>query len=80
MANKSKLTDEQVIELVNKYIETHPDAPRSHIITKSAPVSEKRIKALEAAGLIKLPKPLSRSETQHVWRKSIHSNVLERFT
>ena len=74
------LTDEEVIKLVNEYMKARPDAMRSQVLTKAAPVGEKRIKALEAAGLIKLPKPLPRAAGSHTWRKSIHRNVVERNT
>ncbi len=72
------LTDEEVIKLVNEYMAARPDALRSQVLTKAAPVGEKRIKALEAAGLIKLPKPLPRAAGNHAWRKSNHRSVLER--
>lgn len=78
MANKSSISDEQVIEAINKYIETHPKATRSQVITRAIAVSEKRIRDMEAAGLIKLPKPLGKSASTHVWRKSIHRNIAER--
>lgn len=74
------LTDEEVIKLVNEYMKARPDAMRSQIISKAAPVAERRIRALEAAGLIKLPKPLPRAAGSHAWRKSIHRNVTERNT
>ena len=74
------LTDEEVIKLVNEYMKARPDAMRSQVLTKAAPVGEKRIKALEAAGLIKLPKPLPRAAGNHAWRKSIHRSVVERNT
>ena len=78
MAGKSSLTDEQLIKLINEYMAARPEATRSQVLTKSAPVSEKRIKALEAAGLIKLPKPLTRAQSSHAWRVGIHRNVTER--
>lgn len=75
MAGKPNLTDEQVIEAINKYMEAHPKATRSQVITKAVAVSEKRIRDMESAGLIKLPKPLDKSARTHVWRQSIHRNV-----
>lgn len=72
------LTDEEVIKLVNEYMKARPDATRSQVLTKSAPVGEKRIKALEAAGLIKLPKPMTRAQSSHAWRVRINRNVKER--
>lgn len=72
------LTDEEVIKLVNEYMKARPDAMRSQVISKAAPVAERRIRALEAAGLIKLPKPLGKSARTHVWRQSIHCNIAER--
>lgn len=72
------LTDEEVIKLVNEYMKARPDAMRSQVLTKAAPVGEKRIKALEAAGLIKLPKPLTRAQSSHAWRVSINRNIKER--
>ena len=74
------LTDEEVIKLVNEYMKARPDAMRSQVISKAAPVAERRIRALEAAGLIKLPKPLPRAAGTHAWRKSIHRSVVERNT
>ena len=72
------LTDEEVIKLVNDYMKARPDAMRSQVLSKAAPVAERRIRALEAAGLIKLPKPLPRAAGNHAWRKSIHNSVKER--
>ena len=72
------LTDEEVIKLVNEYMKARPDAMRSQVLTKAAPVGEKRIKALEAAGLIKLPKPLTRAQSSHAWRVRINRNIKER--
>ena len=71
------LTDEEVIKLVNDYMKARPDAMRSQVLSKAAPVAERRIRALEAAGLIKLPKPLPRAAGNHAWRKSIHNSVKE---
>jgi hypothetical protein len=78
MVGKSNISDEQVIEAVNKYMETHPDATRSKVITKAVAVSEKRLRDMEAAGLIKLPKPLGKSARTHIWRQSIHRNIREK--
>ena len=72
------LTDEQVIELVNEYMKARPNATRSQVLTKAAPVGEKRIKTLEAAGLIKLPKPMTRVQSSHTWLVGINRNIKER--
>lgn len=72
------LTDEQVIEAINRYKETHPNATRSQVLTRAVNAGEKRIKELEKAGLITLPKALTRASSSYAWRKSIHGSVKER--
>lgn len=52
-----KKTDEELIAIVNEYMEEHPNASRNHIILH-AHGSHQRIRDLDKQGLIKLPKPL----------------------
>jgi hypothetical protein len=50
-------TDEELIAIVNKYMEDHPNATRNTIILNAAG-NHARIRNLDKRGLIKLPKPL----------------------
>ena len=56
-ANSKVKTDEQLIEIVNKYMQDHPNATRNTIILNAAG-NHARIRDLDKRGLIKLPKPL----------------------
>ena len=52
-----KVTDEQLIEIVNKYMEEHPNAGRNHVILHAFG-NAARIRNLDKQGLITLPKPM----------------------
>jgi hypothetical protein len=60
-------TDEELIALVNQYMEKYPDAPRNKIILNSTG-SQGRVRDLDKRGLIKLPKALPRG-TGSSWGK-----------
>ena len=56
MNNKVK-TDEELIEMVNQYMEKHPNASRNQIVLH-ATGSAIRVRNLDKKGLIQLPKAL----------------------
>jgi hypothetical protein len=60
-----KKTDEELIAIVNQYMEDYPNAGRNHIILH-ANGNHKRIRELDKQGLISLPKAQPRGG---VWRK-----------
>ena len=53
--NSKVKTDEELIAIVNKYMEDHPNAGRNHIILHTHG-NHQRIRDLDKKGLIKLPK------------------------
>lgn len=63
----SKVTDQQVIEIVNKYMEEHPNAGRNHVILHSFG-NHLRVRNLAKQGLINLPKPLPKGSKSN-WNK-----------
>jgi hypothetical protein len=65
IADYKKKTDEQLIAIVNEYMEKHPNASRNHIILHSHG-NHQRIRELDKKGLINLPKPLPKGG---VWGK-----------
>ncbi len=65
VADYKKKTDEELIAIVNKYMEDHPNASRNHIILH-AHGNHQRIRDLDKKGLIILPKAQVRGG---VWRK-----------
>ena len=56
MNNKVK-TDEQLIEMVNQYMEKYPTATRNQVVLH-ATGNATRVRSLDKRGLIKLPKAL----------------------
>ena len=65
VSDYKKKTDEELIAIVNQYMEDHPNAGRNHIILH-ANGSHKRIRELDKQGLISLPKAQPKGG---VWRK-----------
>jgi hypothetical protein len=55
VADYKKKTDEELIAIVNKYMEDRPNANRNHIILH-AHGNHQRIRDLDKKGLISLPK------------------------
>ena len=53
-ANNRGKSDEELIAIVNKYMEDHPNAGRTHITLHAYP-NQERIRELHRKGLIKLP-------------------------
>lgn len=64
MPNLKVKTDEELIAIVNKYMEEHPNASRNHIILHSHG-SHQRIRELDKKGLIKLPKALPKGSNSN---------------
>ena len=62
-----KKTDEEMIELVNAYMQKYPNASRNQIILHSTGNSS-RVRKLEKQGLIKLPASLP-SGSKSSWAK-----------
>jgi len=60
-------TDEELIVMVNKYMQEHPTATRNTIVLNSTG-SQGRVRDLDKRGLIKLPKALPRG-TGSSWGK-----------
>jgi hypothetical protein len=65
VADYKKKTDEELIAIVNKYMEDHPSSSRNHIILH-AHGNHQRIRELDKKGLISLPKAQPKGG---VWRK-----------
>lgn len=65
MNNPKMKTDEELIVIVNQYMEDHPNAGRNQVILNSHG-SHQRIRELDKKGLISLPKAQPRGG---VWRK-----------
>jgi hypothetical protein len=65
VSDYKKKTDEELIAIVNQYMQDHPNAGRNHIILH-ANGSHKRIRELDKQGLISLPKAQPKGG---VWRK-----------
>jgi rRNA pseudouridine-1189 N-methylase Emg1 (Nep1/Mra1 family) len=67
VADYKKKTDEELIAIVNKYMEDHPNANRNHIILH-AHGNHQRIRDLDKKGLINLPKALPKGSNSN-WAK-----------
>ena len=67
VANFKIKTDEQLIELVNAYMQKYPNATRNQIILHSTGSAE-RVRKLAKEGKIKLPAPLPKGSNSN-WNK-----------
>ena len=67
-------TDEELIAIVNQYMEDYPNAGRNHIILH-ANGNHKRIRELDKQGLISLPKAQPRGGT---WRKYFYIQSVDK--
>lgn len=67
MPNSKVTTDQELIAIVNKYMEDHPNAGRNHVILHSHG-SHQRIRELDKKGLIKLPKSLPKGSKSN-WNR-----------
>ena len=67
-------TDEELIAIVNKYMEDHPNAGRNHIIIHSHG-NHQRIRDLDRKGLISLPKAQPRGDA---WRRYFYIQSRDR--
>jgi hypothetical protein len=67
----SKVTDEKLIEIVNKYMEEHPNAGRNHVILHAFS-NHARVRELDKQGLITLPKPMPTGSNSN-WAR--HFNI-----
>ena len=67
MPNLKVKTDEQLIELVNAYMQKYPNASRNKVILNSTG-SPERVRNLAKQGLIKLPEPLPKGSNSD-WAK-----------
>jgi hypothetical protein len=65
ISDYKKKTEEELIAIVNKYMEDQPNAGRNQVILNSHG-SHQRIRELDKQGLISLPKAQPRGG---VWRK-----------
>jgi hypothetical protein len=74
VSDYKKKTDEELIAIVNQYMEDHPNAGRNHIILH-ANGSHKRIRELDKQGLISLPKAQPRGGT---WRKYFYIQSVDK--
>ena len=59
-----KTTDEQIIEAVNTYMETYPNASRNQIILYATGKAD-RVRKLAKEGKINLPAPLPRGSNSN---------------
>jgi hypothetical protein len=64
MREYQRTTDEQIIEAVNKYMETYPNASRNKIILHATGSGE-RVRKLAREGKINLPVPLPRGSNSN---------------
>jgi hypothetical protein len=67
MRTYKRITDEELIAQVNKYIEDHPNVGRNHIIIHASGCTE-RVRKLAKEGKINLPKPMP-SGSKSNWAK-----------
>lgn len=73
-ANNIIKSDEELIAIVNKYMEDHPNAGRNTIILNSHG-NNRRIRELDKKGLIKLPKAQQRGRA---WRRYFYIQSQDR--
>ena len=62
--NSKVKTDEELIAMVNKYMEDHPNASRNHVVLHSTGCAE-RVRKLAKEGKIKLPAPLPKGSNSN---------------
>lgn len=62
-----QITDKQLIDKVNKYMEEHPTAGRNHVILHTSG-NHVRVRELDKQGLITLPKPMPKGSKSN-WAK-----------
>jgi hypothetical protein len=62
-----RVTDEELIAIVHKYIEEHPTVGRNHVINHASGCTE-RVRKLAKEGKINLPKPMP-SGSKSNWAK-----------
>ena len=74
MSRHKANTDEELITIVNKYMEDHPKAGRNKVILNSHG-SHQRIRELDKKGLISLPKALPKGS---VWGKYFYIQSQDR--
>lgn len=74
VSDYKKKTDEELIAIVNQYMEDHPNANRNHVILHSHG-SHQRIRELDKKGLISLPKAQPRGGT---WRKYFYIQSVDK--
>ena len=74
VSDYKKKTDEELIAIVNQYMEDHPNAGRNHIILH-ADGRHRRIRELDKQGLISLPKAQPRVG---LWRKYFYIQSRDR--
>jgi hypothetical protein len=67
ISDYKRKTDQELIAIVNKYMEKYPNANRNHIILH-AHGSHQRIRELDKKGLISLPKALPKGSNSN-WNK-----------
>ena len=70
-----KVTDEQLIEIVNKYMEEHPNAGRNHVILHAFG-NAARIRNLDKQGLITLPKSMPTGSNSN-WARYFNTDRAE---
>jgi hypothetical protein len=74
VSDYKKKTDEELIAIVNQYMEDHPNAGRNQVILNSHG-SHQRIRELDKKGLISLPKAQPRGGT---WRKYFYIQSVDK--
>jgi proline dehydrogenase len=74
VSDYKKNTDEELIAIVNQYMEDHPNAGRNHIILH-AHGNHQRIRELDKQGLISLPKAQPKGGT---WRKYFYIQSVDK--
>lgn len=74
MNNPKMKTDEELIAIVNQYMEDHPNAGRNHVILHSHG-NHHRVRELDRKGLISLPKAQPKGG---MWRKYFYIQSRDR--
>ena len=69
------MTDEQVIQKVNEYLTRFPNAKRNTMLKYGGVGSATRLKKLEEAGKITLPKATPMHERNNSWRNYLTKKV-----
>jgi hypothetical protein len=74
MREYQRTTDEQIIEAVNRYMETYPNASRNQIILYATGKAD-RVRNLAKEGKISLPKPMPSGSKSYYAKSFKYANT-----